>query len=61
LNILERVPVRKTEPLKDQQETEYNDTKLDAIIDDLLALVNPPINKELQTREEELREEIAKK
>ena len=61
LNILERVPVRKTEPPKDQQETEYDDTELDAIMDDLLALVNPPINRELQSREEELREEIAKK
>ena len=47
LNILERVPVRKTKPLKDQQETEYDDTELDVIIDDLLALVNPPINREL--------------
>jgi len=47
LNILERVPVRKTEPPKDQQETEYDDTELDIIIDDLLALVNPPINREL--------------
>ncbi len=47
LNILERVPVRKTKPLKDQQETEYDDTELDIIIDNLLALVNPPINREL--------------
>jgi len=47
LNILERVPVRKTGPPRDQQETEYDDTELDVIMDDLLALVNPPINREL--------------
>ena len=40
---------------------EYDNIELDIIINDLLALVNPPINKELQTREEELRKEIAKK
>ena len=40
---------------------EYDDNKLDIIINNLLALINPPINKELQTRKEELREEIAKK
>jgi len=64
LNILERIPIKTTGPPRDQPEAEYDDEELDAIMSDLLAVVDAPLDeniKELIARQEELREEVAKK
>jgi len=64
LNILERILIKTTRPLRDQLEVEYDNEELDVIIEDLLVLINRLIDKsikELKNREEELREEITRK
>ena len=64
MNILERILIKTTRPLRDQLEVEYDNEELDVIIEDLLVLINRLIDKsikELKNREEELREEITRK
>ncbi len=64
LNVLERILIRTTRPLEDQLETEYEDEELDEIINNLLAFVDPLLNKnikELVVKEDSLRKEITKK